>query len=154
MGYYVRTTDCDFYIAKSKKNPAYEALCALNQHDDLKVGGSFGGELSGDSPRPEGLSYHPARWFSWMSPDYPSKCKDLRQILEELGFEVEEDDAGNITYLRYDSKTGQEVLFLSALAPFVRDGSTIDWQGEEGEHFRHEFSGGRLMHRAGRVVWG
>jgi hypothetical protein len=153
MGYYVRTTGSNFYVAQSKKNAAYEALCALNQRDDLKTGGSFGGNLSGDSPRPAGLDHHPSRWFSWMAADYPSKCKDLKQVLEEVGFDVVEDEAGNVTGLHYDSKTGHESLFLSALAPFVRDGSHIDWQGEEGEHFRYEFSGGRMLERDGRIVW-
>lgn len=131
MGYYVRTTGSNFYVAQSKKNAAYEALCALNQRDDLKTGGSF----------------------SWMAADYPSKCEDLKEVLEEVGFDVVEDEAGNVTGLHYDSKTGQESLFLSALAPFVRDGSHIDWQGEEGEHFRYEFSGGRMLERDGRIVW-
>lgn len=154
MGYYIHTTDSDFYVAKSKQRPAYVALCALNDRDDLKRGGSWGGDgVNADSPRPAGMDHHPAKWFSWMAADYPSKCNTLGEVLAELGFDVDYDPDDNIVGLSYSSKIGQEALFLETMAPFVRDGSYINWQGEDGEHFRYEFSNGSMRQMEGRVVW-
>lgn len=154
MGYYIHTTDGDFFLAKENFAAAYKAMCDLNQHDELKGGGSYGGEISGRDPRPAGMSYHPAKWFSWMDADYPSKCTTVHDILRELGFDIDEDDDGNIVGLSYSSKIGDEKLFLDAIAGLVRAGSYIDWQGEEGEHFRYEFDGSTgLIERYGRVVF-
>lgn len=154
MGYYVHTTDSSVFIPKAMHNAAYEALCKLNKHDNLKNGGSYGGPgLSASDPRPAGMTYHPAKWFSWMDANYPEKCKTLEEVLDMVGFSIDKDDDGNIVGLHYDSKTGCQETFLSALAPYVRGGSYINWQGEEGELWRNEFSGGRMTERSGVVHW-
>lgn len=155
MGYYVRTTRSDFRVKKEKFDAAYKALCELNQRDDLKDGGSYAGpgKVNANSPRPDGMSYHPAKWFSWMDADYPSKCKDLAEVLQQVGFEVYDDAEGNIEALSYDSKTGCEEVFLEALAPFVEKGSFINWTGEEGEQYRHDFDGTEMRTLLGTTVW-
>jgi len=147
MGYYVRITNSNVFIPKVKQEAAYKALCALNTDDSLKGGGSYG-------PPPEGgPSVCLKKWFSWMDPNYPEKCKDLKEVLEEVGFDVELSEAGDILSLGYDSKTGDQEYFLTALAPFVTNGSFIEWQGEEGEKWRHEFDGHRIRTREARTVW-
>jgi hypothetical protein len=147
MGYYVRITNSNVFIPKVKQEAAYKALCALNTADSLKGGGSYG-------PPPEGgPSVCLKRWFSWMDANYPEKCKDLKEVLEEVGFDVELSEAGDILSLGYDSKTGDEEHFLNALAPFVANGSFIEWQGEDGEKWRHEFDGHKIRTRTARTVW-
>jgi hypothetical protein len=145
MGYYV-----DGYghltIEKVRLGDAYKALCALNDKDEIKRGGRTGGDAPDQkSPRPAGLTYHPARWFSWLDANYPDTCSDLLSILRMLGFDVEEQDAPNDDLIRweirYSNKTGQEELFTEALAPYVVDGE-IYWSGEEGEKWREVFEEG------------
>lgn len=149
MGYFVTTTDCNFFLPKENLDAAYKAMCDLNQRDDKKHGGRFTKDgLSYDSPRPAGLNYHPARWFSWMHPDYPSKCKSAMEVLQALGFDADLDEGGNIVSLSYDNKTGSEELFLEAIAPFVKDGSYICWRGEDGYEYRWLFQGGKMIEQS------
>jgi hypothetical protein len=154
MGYYVHTTSCSVFLQKELVDDAYRALCELNQHDDLKNGGSYNGdELSACDSRPDGMTYHPARWFSWMDADYPSKCTTLEEVLQEVGFDPYFDYSGSLEALSYDSKTGCEEIFLKALAPFMRNGSYINWRGEEGELYRYEFQEGQMRQLTGNVTY-
>lgn len=132
MGYYVNIVDCDIHIPHDRLGKAYQAMCDLNKRDDLKRGGSY----SADGPR--------ERWFSWMDPNYPETCADAEEVLKALGFGVETDEEGNIVHLSYDSKIGQEELFLIAIAPWVRHGSYIDWVGEDNTRWRYSFEDGEF----------
>jgi len=143
MGYYVSITNQNFFVPKENFDAAYKAMCALNDRDDLKSGGSWGGNgITSDSPRPEGMTYHPAKWFSWMPANYPAVCKDFLSILKEMGFEYDLDDSGNLGLVHYDNKTGAEGHFFEAIAPFVQDGSFIEWRGEDGSEYRWLFTNG------------
>ena len=88
------------------------------------------------------MTYHPAKWFSWMPANYPAVCKDFLSILKELGFEYDLDDSGNLGLVHYDNKTGAEGHFFEAIAPFVQDGSFIEWRGEDGGEYRWLFTNG------------
>lgn len=145
MGYFVQITDSNFVLPKENYEAAYKALCDLNQHDDLKGGKRYtnDGSLCGNDPRPEGLDYHPARWFAWMLPDYPKHLKSLQEVLKELGFELLENDEG-IYGLAYHDKVGDEEVFLEELAPFVKDGSYICWEGEDGTILHQLFKNGKM----------
>lgn len=145
MGYFIETTEAIFEVKKEHFDAAYKALCALNDRDDLKSGGSYGGDgIDSRSSRPAGMDYHPAKWFSWMPADYPAEMKSVKEILEGLGFEVVVDDNGNIANLYYDSKIGNEDHFFEALAPYVTDGSYICWRGEDGREWRWLFNEGAM----------
>lgn len=63
--------------------------------------------------------------------NYDETCNDLIEVLEHVGFEIEEDDTG-IIEMSYDSKTGNEDVFLNALVPFVKENSKIIFLGEDG----------------------
>lgn len=155
MGYYVYGFG-NITIEHNKVDDAYKAMCDLNQRDGLKRGGSWGGSgTTSDSERPEGLSYHPAKWFSWMDADYPSKCKNMVEILTALGFEVVVTETTNYhtSYnLNYDSKMGQEELFLEAIAPYVKEGY-VEWKGEDDTFWKNEFVNGKFIHRDGYIVY-
>jgi len=143
MGYFVNITNQNFFVPKENFDAAYKAMCALNDRDDLKSGGSWGGNgITSDSPRPEGMTYHPAKWFSWMPANYPAVCKDFLSILKELGFEYDLDDSGNLGLVHYDNKTGAEGHFFEAIAPFVQAGSFTEWRGEDGGEYRWLFTNG------------
>lgn len=146
MGYYVRTTNTNFFLAKENFEQAHQLMCSLNQHDEMKRGGSWGGDgVTADSPRPAGMDHHPARWFSWLSADYPKEHPTFESLMTALDFQVSFDDDGNVTDLAYDNKSGQEELFLNAIAPLVKEGSYIGWQGEDGEMWVNVFKGGVMV---------
>jgi hypothetical protein len=121
MGYFVQTTNNDITIKKEHFVKCYEAMCALNDRDDLKSGGSYGGDgVDARSPRPEGMDHHPAKWFAWMPADYPN---------------------GDLFAIYYDNKTGSEDHFFSAIAKYVEKDSVVDWRGEDGAEWRWLFDG-------------
>jgi len=156
MGYYVTIKETNFTISKSKFDDCYKAMCKLNERDDLKYGGGWNGQgISMDAPRPEGLDYHPAKWFSWMDANYPEKCKSFIEILEELGFTdlIFNEPYGDLIALSYDNKTGSEYDFFNSIAAFVKKGSYINWQGEDGNFYQWYFDGKELINKDGEVIY-
>lgn len=71
MGYYV-TMYGELWLPFANKDEAYRRMCALNDHDELKRGSRSGGENDGNSPRPQGMDYHPGRWFV-RTPDHDGR---------------------------------------------------------------------------------
>lgn len=149
MGYYVTITDVDFVIPDTEEVLA--ALRDLNKRDDLKHGGVYtGGEMK-------------ERWFSWMPPKW-EEFENVADIFGEkgLGFTVDyyknEEEDGSITkeviVTYYDNKIGQEELFLSVVAPFMRPGSFIAWRGEDGAMWR-DYVGidGKLYRQDAEIKW-
>lgn len=153
MGYYVSIEESDLLIKKSDFQSCYKAMCKLNDYDELKRGGGWGGECSSDDPRPAGLNYHPAKWFSWMEANYPETIATFHQMLLELGFEPEYDGNENLISVAYDNKTGQEEIFFHAIAPWVADGSYIQWRGEDGGQWRWHFMNGNMRMQEADVKW-
>lgn len=129
MGYYVRIVFSNFTIPSENVDEAYRRLISLNDNDDLKRGGSWGGEYDARSPRPEGFDHHPGKWFSWMHADYPAKCNSLQHIFRQLGFDVDVDDNGDVHLTGYDNKTGQEDIFLDEIIDLTT--GEIHWIGED-----------------------
>jgi len=141
MGYFTKLTDSNFVIPETP-----EVLAAIHEMDTkfdaLKRGGSFG---------PEGKT---EKWFSWMP--QLSTFTTVREVFEALGFDCYDDMRGTdgAFYLQgYDSKTGQEDLFLAVVAPFVEDGSYTEWRGEDGAMYRFTVVNGRLTTQSAVVKW-
>ena len=132
MGYYVQIVESNARIPAANLQRAYEKMCALNvTHDQQKRGGSYSGGVQ------------TSRWFSWMDANYPETCKDAKAVLEQLGFECSYAANGDLLIDGYDSKTGQEDLFLKAIE-FDAEG-TITWRGEEGESWTTTFLGDTII---------
>lgn len=168
MGYYIYQESALIVIKKENFAACYEALCKLNDRDDLKRGGGWGGDISSSHPRPEGLSYHPARWFSWMDADYPLTCSNFLQILQQLGFQYDiategnqihevalpNWDAGDLCNVSWNGeKMGQEDLFFEAIAPWIEDDSFIEWRGEDNEMWRWLFKDGTMVIQKPIILW-
>lgn len=139
MGYYVTLISADFVIPETP-----EVLAAIKdmdvRFDALKRGGSIGGERNGE------------KWFSWMP--QLSTFDTVQDVFVALGFEVDADEDTNSFHLTgYDSKTGQEDLFLAVVAPFVKDGSYTSWRGEDGELYRFTVESGRLRVQSATIQW-
>lgn len=129
MGYYVHIQESTFELLAKDYDVAYEAMCALNQYDDIKRGGSFRKD-------PETGEEITNRWFSWMTPDYPESLNTAIEILHEVGFDLDEHDT-SLTITNYDNKTGQEDLFLEAICPWAS--GHIVWSGEDGDRWMDNY---------------
>jgi len=84
-------------------------------------------------------------WYAWVdSKSLISACKEnnLEKIFGCWGFDcvnTEED----IYQVFYDSKSGQESLFLKEISPFVVNG-IIEWVGEDGSKWKNVFKQGQM----------
>ena len=126
MGYYVRLEESTAVLPKKHQAEAYRRMCALNDNDDLKQGGCFG---------PDGEE----KWFSWMDPNYPDTCADAKAILADLGFWFPDlsDKSDDLVFEDYDSKAGQEDLFIFTIGNLMT--GYMVWSGEDGDKWRWEF---------------
>jgi len=157
MGYEVHLDESNVALKKEHLDAAYQAMCKLNERDDLKRGGGYTGGAKVSS------------WFSWMDPNFPETCSDAKAVLQMLGFWVSERPNGDLWISGYDSKTGQEELFLQSIAKYVdivdtyidRDivsGNKLEpfmtFTGEDGEQYMYTFKDGKLYSAAGIRKWG
>ncbi len=126
MGYNVKITYSNATIPAPNLEQAYERMCALNvTHHDEKYGGRYENGVWVE------------RWFSWLSPNYPDELTTTEEILEELGFETEYLSDGSLAILDYDSKQGQEDLFLESIRDLTY--GRIEWIGEDDKRWAMEF---------------
>lgn len=153
MGYYINTMKTNFVIKKENFDDAYNALCALNANDSIKRGGRWSNEKSVKPSDSKSISNNPDKWFSWMIWNYDEVCTDLAAVLEMLGFDVFFDADGNINDIYYDNKSGQENIFLDALAAYVEDGSYILWHGEDDEMWVSVFENGNMTEEEAHITW-
>jgi hypothetical protein len=143
MGYYVQIEEADFTVPRKNLEQADAALRALNTDPSVdKTGGLWG---------PGGKK---AAWFAWMDEHYDDRavCADLAAILRMLGFDLDSDEGG-LHIIGYDSKTGQEDLFIERLAPYATEGSYLQWRGEEGERWRDTVREGRIERLHAQTTW-
>lgn len=151
MGYYVNLLENNAIIPTAKLDEAYKILCELNNHNELKRGGSG---LFDERQKIEGP--HEGIWFSWMEWNYPETCPDAATILQQVGLEFEFIEEG-LSFLFYDGKTGCEDVFIAALTPVLESVDSnppyFVWQGEQGETWRQIVIDGEMVVQEGTVVF-
>jgi hypothetical protein len=135
MGYYIDLTEAEWEISESP-----EALATIREmptkYHAIKRGGSSNGE----------------KWFSWMNDTEIETTDTVENVFNQLGFETDKVDGG-FQLTAYNSKTGQEDLFLAVMAPFTKDGSYVEWRGEDGALWRYEIRDGRMFRVECDIVW-
>lgn len=121
MGYNVNIHESTFRIPEANLDEALTRFKELNHKPGVeKRGGSWG---------PNGQT---KSWFSWMPEDYDKHVTTAEEVLILLGFDTEKDvETGDVLITGYDSKTGQEELFLNEIADLVDPQSSIVWIGED-----------------------
>jgi hypothetical protein len=138
MGYYV-SGNGELRIKKENLDKAHDALMALQDAPDkAKRGGSY----SANERR---------FWYSWMPEDLRT-LTDTKAVFAALGFEVRDDENGDLLISCYDNKTGQEDVFFAAAAPFIEEGE-YDWTGEDGEFWRWQFTDGKMFLLSGQRIY-
>ena len=138
MGYYV-SGNGELRIKKENLDKAHEALMALQ---DAPPKSKRGGSYSANERR---------FWYSWMPEDLRT-LTDTKAVFAELGFEVLDDENGDLLILCYDNKTGQEDVFFAAAAPFIEDGD-YEWTGEDGEFWKWQFTDGKMFLLSGQRIY-
>lgn len=141
MGYEVSIRGCDFLLPKDKYESACKAIDELMTHTELMSGGAWRGA--------QGKTDH---WFAWVRTEEVLKTNNLIEKLEEWRFEVFENEIGIIDFA-FDGKMGDEEQLFKTLAPFVRDGSTIEWVGEDSEFWRWVFINGKMIDQTGHITY-
>ena len=152
MGYYVNLIDTNAYIPKDKLEEAYKILCELNNHNELKRGGRGPRDKRLDAEGP-----HDGIWFSWMDWNYPETCADAAAILAQVGFELSDEESGDLRIMFYDNKTGCEQVFAAALAPVLASHDDqppyLIWVGENHEQWRQIVIDGQMVTQDGEIVF-
>lgn len=140
MGYYVQITDAEFVIPETPE--VLQKLKDLNHDPTVE---KYGGRSANGQ--------WVERWFSWMPADYDQRVHSVKDVFDLLGFDTES-DGESVRLLYYDGKTGQEELFLQAVAPFVKPNSYINWKGEDGYFWKNLVDPfGTLHHLKGKVIY-
>lgn len=135
MGYYIDLVDAEWEITESPESLATIREMPTKYHA-IKRGGSSNGE----------------KWFSWMNDTDIETAETVESVFNQLGFETETVDGG-FKLVAYNSKTGQEDLFLAVMAPFTKDGSYIEWRGEDGALWKFEIHNGRMFRSESEIIW-
>jgi hypothetical protein len=142
MGYYVSIEQGTLRIPVEHLDRVYAAMCELNNlPNETKNGGMWTGGQQEDA------------WFSWMPANYPSVLHTAEEILDQLGFQDLFTDQGDLIVHSYDSKIGQERLFIASIAPWIKPDSVLYWVGEDGQRWRWTFVGGVLEEHSGKIVY-
>ena len=63
------------------------------------------------------------------------------------------DEEGNLIDLCYSSKIGSEDHFFQSIAPFVKEGSYINWSGEDNSMWQWYFNGKEMVTRSAHITW-
>jgi hypothetical protein len=140
MGYNVYIEESTFTIPAENLPAAYEAMCQLNftVPNSEKRGGSWPGKNNAPNLGPD-----KSCWFSWMNWNYHEECKTAEEILNQVGFDTMINENGDLHIHGYDSKTGQEELFLKAISTLSK--GYLVWRGEEGEVWGETYGGEEVI---------
>lgn len=130
MGYYVKLEKSTMFLPEKFYADALKIWNDLNlpENDHLKRGGGRHAAVYTAEGR-DTSTYRYAKWYSWMPHDYHLHPYTAREILELLGFTVRP-VPGGLLITDYDSKTGQEELFISRAAHLMT--GSMYWRGEDG----------------------
>lgn len=143
MGYCIQLVDQKFTIKKENKAKALEAIRALAKQTSKMSGGSWG---PGGQER--------SRHFSWVTTDDFVLAKTLEAALEAWRYEAlfhhkDEKNEGDVVGINFSGeKLGDDKVLLDAIAPFVEDGSFLQFSGEDGGAWRWVFKDGKCTEKA------
>ena len=133
MGYYAEQMGASFQIKKDRQPFALAALRAMNEKKELFLDGDHITSLE-DALSSCGYDVEVAdEAFSW-----PSGSVDL----------------GDIHHIQFNAQKYRDDEFVfAALAPYVEDGSYIEFRGEDGAMWRFQFKEGKLFVQDAVITW-
>ncbi len=155
MGYYVELIEQNAKLLKSDLDKAYEIMCELNNHNELKTGGSIGPQIDRSL---DAFGPHPNIWFSWMEWNYPETCENAMEIFDALGFDYDFDSEGSLILYGYDDKTGAEDVFLNSLHALWKPIDNSEpcfhaWRGEDGGMWAFHYDEKGAHVKNAKITW-
>lgn len=126
MGYCMEMLDMLFRIEAEHKPAALEAIKRAIVYDD---------------PRSE-YTYRGSIGWAWMKTSTILAARTLEEALVEARWKPLTDANGTILAIEFTGeKMGNEQALFNAIAPFVKKGSRIHMEGEDGDRWEWVFSG-------------
>lgn len=130
MSYDMVQMDGDFYIAAENKSAALLALHALEEKWARECTQKYGRSVE------------------------PEKCLSLEDQLGAYSWNTETDELGNLTSMYFIGEhKGDEEQWLSAIAPYVSKGSSLEMIGEDNAMWMWYFDGKSVCSYRGRIVY-
>lgn len=140
MGYYVDMTEAEWELPE---DPALLQILKEMpvKYKSIQSGGSWG---------PNGQE---EKWFSWTNDKEFEVATSCKSIAETFCFDTRTITEDKFELSSYNTKNGQQELFLAVTAPWVTEGSYTQWRGEDGEEWRWVAKNGKLHYQEAEVRW-
>ena len=143
MGYCIEIGSVEFKITKKKdKNKKIVDKLKkyfLEQVDTVGGGGNSNGE----------------RWYAWVEMKDIKEAKTIGDFMEAFAYEPQYDtETGDIVDLFFNGeKLGDDEFFFKTIAPYIEDGSYIEYIGEDNAFWKYVFKKGIMYVKNGTVVY-
>jgi len=96
----------------------------------------------------------PHRRYDWVDDNF-HQLTDIHEMGQAWRWQFDTDNDGNINDIWFQGqKLGDEETFFKTIAPFVRDSSFIEMEGDDDERWRWVFKNGQLYEQDSKLVWG
>lgn len=142
MGYCMYQSDTNFSIPATNIKRVISAIHALASDKSKMNGGSWTPVIGKTDS-----------WYSWVNMNFVN-TNDIKEIFNCWRWDITTDDEGNIIDIYFDgSKLGDDAVLFEAIAPYVKDGSYIQMQGEDEALWRWCFSNGTLEEKPTTITW-
>lgn len=135
MGYCIRQRESCFEVFN--KESALAAIKALATQTHRMNGGSSDG----------------SRWFSWVNTSEFLNAKTFEEAMRAWRWDYGDEDFETAWLDFTGEKSGDDKILFDAIAPFVKAGSYIEMEGEDGEIWRWCFNGHSCETCTGRVTF-
>ena len=136
MSYWFRISDQDFCIEAGKVGAAHNALLNLVREDPKAyVGYPYTEDRIGASLK---------QWE-----------KSFERLIFDLGYSLDGDGNGNVDciYLEHDKFHDEDEMFFEVIAPFVKEGSFVQFTGEDNYMWRYTFKNGKCIEQRPIIKW-
>ena len=96
-----------------------------------------------------------SRHYGFVQEENVARANNFKDAAQAFRWDMWIDDAGDIygTMFNGEKYTGSEITFLNAIAPYVREGSYIEMQGEEGERWKWYFDGKECTEHTAQILY-
>jgi len=133
----------NFFIGKRNFKKCLETIKKLNPNL-----GSAGSLVAGVSVKTKITNY-----FVWVNKDF-SKRDNLEECFNDWRWQILTDQNGNIFDIFFEGeRLGDDIILFEAIAPYVRKGSFIEMNGEEGERFKWIFDGKECIRKYAKITY-
>lgn len=132
----------EFFIAVADIPKVLEAIKALADNKEKMSGGSYAYGAKKES------------WYSWVDTSDFVDAGNVEKALKSWRWHPEFDTDGNVVSIEFwGEKLGDDKVLFEAIAPWVKSGSYIEMQGEDGTMWRWCFDDGKFHEKTAKVSW-